>query len=151
MYSTTTSRYIEAPPGAVYGALIDADAVARWRVPDGMTSEIHEFDGRIGGAFRISLTYESSTPTGKSGAHTDTYRGRFLELVPGERVVEALEFETADPDLRGEMRMTTTLVASGTGTEVTIVHDGLPDSVPAADNETGTRMALAKLAALVEG
>jgi len=30
------------------------------------------------------------------------------------------------------------------------VHEGIPDGVPAADNETGTRMALANLAQLVE-
>jgi hypothetical protein len=30
------------------------------------------------------------------------------------------------------------------------VHEGIPDKVPAADNETGTRMALANLARLVE-
>jgi hypothetical protein len=30
------------------------------------------------------------------------------------------------------------------------VHEGIPDSVPAADNETGTRMALANLATFVQ-
>jgi hypothetical protein len=46
--------------------------------------------------------------------------------------------------------MTTTLTDSGGGTDVVVVHEGIPDSVPAADNETGTRMALANLARLVE-
>jgi hypothetical protein len=36
------------------------------------------------------------------------------------------------------------------GTDVLIAHEGVPDGVPAADNETGTRMALANLAQLVE-
>ncbi|PRF00305.1 polyketide cyclase [Burkholderia multivorans] len=36
------------------------------------------------------------------------------------------------------------------GTRVDAVHDGVPPGVPAADNETGWRMALARLAALVE-
>jgi hypothetical protein len=49
------------------------------------------------------------------------------------------------------MTMTTTLAESGGGTEVLVVHEGIPDSVPVADNETGTRMALANLAKLVEG
>ncbi|HDR9835842.1 TPA: polyketide cyclase [Burkholderia multivorans] len=35
-------------------------------------------------------------------------------------------------------------------TRVDAVHDGVPPSVPVADNETGWRMALARLAALVE-
>jgi len=150
VYSTTTTRHIAAPRSAVYRALLDPEAVASWRVPDGMTSLVHEFDGREGGTFRVSLTYVSPAATGKSGAHTDTYHGRFVELVPDERVVEVLEFESTDPALRGEMRMTTTLVDHGGGTNVTIVHDGVPDTISAADNETGTRMALDRLAALVE-
>jgi uncharacterized protein YndB with AHSA1/START domain len=116
-----------------------------------MTSEVHEFDAREGGAFRVSLTYDALTGTGKTGARTDTYHGHFVTLVPDEQVVEVFEFETADPGLRGGMTMTTTLVdADGGGTEVVVAHDGIPDSVPSADNETGTHMALANLAALVE-
>jgi uncharacterized protein YndB with AHSA1/START domain len=71
--------------------------------------------------------------------------------VPDEQVVEVLEFETADPALGGAMTLTTTLTdAEGGGTDVLMVHEGLPDAVPAADNETGTRMALENLARLVE-
>ncbi|MBC2904241.1 SRPBCC domain-containing protein [Streptomyces cupreus] len=152
MYSTRVSWHVKAPRAAVYRALVDAEAVAWWRVPDGMTSHVHTFEARVGGDFRVSLTYDLPTGTGKSGAHTDTYHGRFTELVPDERVVEVLEFETADPALRGTMTITTTLAdADGGGTDVLIVHEGIPDAVPAADNETGTRMALARLAGLVEG
>ena len=150
MYSTRITRRIAAPRPAVYRALIDPAAIARWRVPDGMTSEVHEFDGREGGRFRVSLTYDAPTGTGKSAARTDTYHGHFARLVPDEQVVEVFEFETADPGLGGEMTMTTVLADADGGTEVLIVHDGVPDSVPPADNETGTRMALAKLARLVE-
>ena len=115
-----------------------------------MTSHVHEFDAREGGAFRVSLTYNAPTATGKTAAHTDTYHGRFVRLVPNELVVELLEFETSDPALRGEMTMTTTLADANGGTDVVVVHEGIPSGVPAADNETGTRMALANLAAFVE-
>ncbi|MEO3780175.1 SRPBCC family protein [Micromonospora sp. B11E3] len=150
MYSTQSSRRIRAPRHLVYRALLDADAIARWRVPDGMSSQVHEFDPREGGSFRVSLTYDTGDGTGKSGAHTDTYRGRFRKLVPDEQVVEELEFETDDPALRAVMTMTTTLTDADGGTEVLIVHEGIPDAIPAADNESGTRMALANLARLVE-
>lgn len=143
-------RHIAAPRPAVYQALIDPAAIARWRVPDGMTSEVHEFDAREGGRFRVSLTYDAPTGTGKSAAHTDTYRGHFARLAPDEQVVEVFEFETADPGLSGQMTMTTTLTNADGGTGVLVVHDGVPDRVPPADNENGTRMALAKLARLVE-
>ncbi|MFE0103487.1 SRPBCC domain-containing protein [Streptomyces sp. NPDC059009] len=154
MYSTRISRRVNAPRTAVYRALVDAEAIVKWRVPSGMSSQVHEFDARAGGAFRISLTYDAPGETGKSAPHTDTYHGRFAELVPDERVVEVMEFETDDPAMRGTMTMTTTLtdvdIDGDGGTEVVIVHEGIPDAIAPADNETGTRMALDNLAALVE-
>ena len=92
----------------------------------------------------------ASAGAGKTTANTDTYRGRFVKLIPNERVVEVDEFETTDPALRGEMTITITLADADGGTDVLAVHDGLPPGVPSADNEEGWRMALAKLAALVE-
>ncbi|MGW5860947.1 SRPBCC domain-containing protein [Streptomyces sp. NPDC055239] len=151
MYSTQVSRHVNAPRAAVYQALLDADALERWRVPDGMSGHVHAFDACEGGRFRVSLTYDEQSGTGKSASHTDTYHGHFAKLVPNEQVVEVLAFETEDPALRGTMTMTTTLTDADGGTDVLVVHEGIPDSVPAADNETGTRMALANLARLVEG
>lgn len=150
MYSTELSRHVNAPRAAVYRALIDADAVAHWRVPAGMTSQVHEFDAREGGRFRVSLTYDAPSETGKSASHTDTYHGHFAKLVPDEQVVEVLAFESADPALRTTMTMTTTLTDADGGTEVRMLHEGIPDVVPADQNETGTRMALENLARLVE-
>jgi uncharacterized protein YndB with AHSA1/START domain len=148
--STQVSCHINAPRSAVYRALLDPDAVASWRVPAGMTSRVHEFDAREGGSFRVSLTYDAPTGTGKTTAQTDTYHGHFVKLAASTQVVEVLEFETADRELRGEMTITTTLADSGDGTDVLVVHEGIPDGVPTADNETGSRMALANLTALVE-
>jgi uncharacterized protein YndB with AHSA1/START domain len=150
VYSTQVSRRIRAPRATVYRALLDAGAIVQWRVPAGMSSHVHEFDAREGGSFRVSLTYDAPTETGKSASHTDTYHGHFVKLVPDEQVVEVFEFETGDPELRGEMTMTTTLTDADGGTDVLVVHEGVPDKVPAADNETGTRMALANLARLTE-
>jgi uncharacterized protein YndB with AHSA1/START domain len=115
-----------------------------------MTSHVHAFDAREGGAFRISLTYDAPTGAGKSTAHTDTYHGRFIRLVPDEEVVEVVEFETADPALQGEMTITISLAEADGGTEILAVHDRLPPGLSPADNETGWRSSLAKLAALVE-
>ena len=144
------SWHIKASRARVYSALIDADAVVKWKVPSGMTSHVHAFESREGGTFRISLTYDAPTGAGKSTAHTDTYHGRFVELVPNEKVVEVVEFETTDPALRGEMTVTTTLADADGGTDLHAVHDGLPPGPATADNEAGWRSSLAKLAALVE-
>jgi uncharacterized protein YndB with AHSA1/START domain len=145
------TKVIAAPRERVYAALIDPDAVARWKFPAGMAIEVHRFDARPGGAIRVSLTYDAPDRSGKTHGRTDTYRGRFLELVPNERVVEVDEFESDDPAMRGEMTITVRLAdAAGGGTELVATHDGLPAGVSAADNELGWREALARLAALVE-
>ncbi|MGZ6143549.1 MAG: SRPBCC family protein [Myxococcales bacterium] len=150
MRSTRIVRHLNAPRAKVYRALIDPHAVARWMVPKGMTSQVHAFDAQEGGSFRISLTYDAPTATGKTTAQTDTYHGRFVKLVPDEQVVEAIEFETADPALQGEMTITISLADADGGTRLTAVHGGLPPGLSEEDNQTGWRMSLANLAALVE-
>ena len=150
MSSTRVSQHVSAPRERVYRTLIDANAIAKWKVPTNMTCHVHAFDPREGGTLRISLTYDPPTGVGKTTAHTDRYHGRFVELVPNERIVEADEFETTDPTLRGEMKITITLADANGGTEVVAVHGGLPPGLSTADNEVGWRIALAKLAALVE-
>src|SRR5260370_19448357 len=101
MSSTRIGCHINAPRAAVYRALLDARAVAKWKVPDGMSCHVHALDAREGGSFRISLTYDAPTRVGKPTARTDTYHGRFVKLVPNEQIVEMDEFETTDPALRG--------------------------------------------------
>lgn len=152
VYATVVSRRVAADRSAVYAALLDPAAVARWRVPDGMTGEVHELDARPGGRIRMSLTYADPSGTGKTGGATDTYVGTFVELVPGERVVEEVAFESDDPALAGTITMTTTLrdARDGSGgTEVEIRMDGMPDGVPPEQNELGAQMALDALARLV--
>jgi uncharacterized protein YndB with AHSA1/START domain len=150
MSSTRITRHVNAPRASVYRALVEARAVAAWRVPPGMTSHVHVFEPREGGSIRISLTYDVPTGTGKTTAHTDTYHGHFVKLVPDEQVVEVVEFETTDPALRGEMTITLLLADADGGTEVLAVHDGVPSGVSPADNELGWRLSLERLAALVE-
>ncbi|MBZ5708659.1 SRPBCC domain-containing protein [Nannocystis pusilla] len=150
MSSTRIRHHVNATRAEVYRALLDARAIAAWRVPTGMSSHVHVFEPREGGAFRVSLTYDAPTGAGKTTAHTDTYHGRFVKLVADEQVVEVVEFEATDPALRGEMTITTTLVDADGGTDVVAVHDGLPPGVSPADNEAGWRDSLGKLAAFVE-
>lgn len=150
MNSTQVSCHVKAPRAKVYRALVDEKAVTAWMVPTGMTSRVHVFEGREGGKFRISLTYDAPTGIGKTTAHTDTFHGRFVKLVPNQQVIQVVEFETADPALRGEMTITITLADADFGTDVLAVHDRLPPGLSTADNEVGWRSSLAKLAALVE-
>jgi uncharacterized protein YndB with AHSA1/START domain len=122
--------------------------ISRWRFPDGMTSVVEPQDDE---GFRVTLTYETPDGQGKTTSRSDSYRGRFTRLVPDERVVEVDQFETADPRFAGEMTMTFTLRECDGGTELTAVHEGVPPGVSPEDNQLGWRMALDRLAALVEG
>jgi uncharacterized protein YndB with AHSA1/START domain len=148
--STSVIRHIHASRSDVYKALIDANAIAQWKFPNGMTCHVHTFDGREGGTYSISLIYQEATAAGKTTAHTDTYHGRFVKLVPGEVVVQEDEFETADPSMRGIMTSTIILKDVEGGTEIEGIHEGLPPGLSLADNEKGWELAFANLAAFLE-
>jgi len=122
--STRVRQHVNTPREKVYSALVDADAIARWKVPDGMTSHVHKFEAARAARSGSRWTYDAPGALGKTTAHTDTYHGRFVKLLPNEMVVEVVEFETADPAMSGEMTITTTLADADGGTEVVAVHDG---------------------------
>jgi len=117
-----------------------------------MTAEVHVFDARQGGTYRMSLTYRDprQSPGGKTSEDTDSFQGRFVELVADEKIVEAIEFDSSDPGFAGEMTMTTRLADADGGTEVTVLCQDLPAGIRPEDNEEGTRQSLRKLAALLE-
>lgn len=150
MATTRLSRTIRAPRDVIYRALIDPAAVQQWMVPDGMTSHVHAFDAREGGTFRISLTYEDPAADGKTSAHTDTFHGTFVELLPGSKVVQVIEFESDDPAMQGEMTVSYVLTEHPDGTELVGVHENVPAGVSPSANELGWSMSIGKLAALVE-
>jgi uncharacterized protein YndB with AHSA1/START domain len=151
--TTVVSRVINAPREAVYRAFLDPDAVAAWLPPGSMTGVVHAFDAREGGAFSMSLVYADGdgAARGKTSESTDTFQGRFAELVPNERVVWAVEFKSADPSFAGEMIVSTTLAPAGSGTKVTILCKNIPPGIRPGDNEAGCRSTLEKLAAFLGG
>jgi uncharacterized protein YndB with AHSA1/START domain len=151
--STVVSHVIAAPREAVYRALLDKDAVAAWLPPSSMTGVVHAFDGREGGAFCISVVYpeSDSSSRGKSADRTDTVEGRFVTLIPNQRVVWATEFDSADPSFAGEMILTWTLAPVDGGTEITVLCENIPPGIRPEDNEAGCRSTLENLAAFLEG
>jgi uncharacterized protein YndB with AHSA1/START domain len=151
--STVVSRIVGAPRQAVYRALLDGNALAAWLPPDSMRGVVHAFDARAGGSFRISLIHADggAAMRGKSSESTDTVRGRFVELIPNERVTWATEFESADPAFAGEMLVTWTLEPAGSRTQVTVLCENIPPGIKSEDNEAGCRSTLENLAAYLEG
>jgi uncharacterized protein YndB with AHSA1/START domain len=149
---TRVSRTIKAPRKAVYETFLDRDAVASWLPPETMTGQVHAFDPREGGKFGMSLTYQDPrhSPGGKTSEDTDTFQGRFVKLVPYEKIVWVVEFESQDPGFAGEMRITWSLADAANGTEVTVLCENILEGIRPEDNEMGSRSSLQTLAAFLE-
>jgi uncharacterized protein YndB with AHSA1/START domain len=134
-------RVLATRPEKVYRAFIEPDAMAKWLPPNGFTCTVHQFEGKVGGAFRMSFR---NFTTGNS----HYFGGKYLELVPNERVRYTDVFE--DPNLPGEMQVTVTLKAVSVGTDMTVVQEGIPDLIPPEACYLGWQESLRNLARLVE-
>lgn len=145
------SRVIDAPPDRVYTALVDADALTAWLPPDGMTGRFERFDARPGGSYRLVLTYaDGSTVRGKTTADSDIVDVRFVDLVPGVRVVQTADFVSEDPANRGTMTLRWELTALEGATRVDIRAEDVPDGISAEDHAAGLASSLAHLAGYLE-
>src|SRR5215208_6152567 len=101
------SRVVAAPPARVYAALVDEEALAAWLPPEGMTARFERFDPRAGGSYRLVLTYtDAATTSGKATPGSDIVEARYVDLVPGVRVVQAMDFASDDPAFAGTITMT---------------------------------------------
>jgi uncharacterized protein YndB with AHSA1/START domain len=133
----TGSRVIKAPAEKIYAAHLDPKSIAEWRPPHGMRAEIYAFDGREGGGYRMAFVYEDASVRGKTTEHADVFEGTFVELVPNERIVERVEFQSDDPAFAGTMTITTTLTPLTGGTDVSIVCENVPKGISAEDHQAG--------------
>jgi len=134
-------RVLRAPAERVYRAFLDPEAMAKWLPPHGFTGKVHQMDARVGGSFRMSFTN-----FGNGQSHS--FGGKYLELVPGERIVHTDSFD--DPNLPGEMRVTVTFKAVFCGTELNVVQEGIPAVIPAEACYLGWQESLVLLGQLVE-
>ena len=122
-----------------------------WLPPGEMTGRFERFDARPGGSYRMVLTHpEGSGALGKATADSDIVEARFVDIVPGERVVQAVDFVSDDPAYAGTMTMTWEVTAVDAGTRVDIVAEDVPDGISAEDHATGLASSLMNLAAYVE-
>jgi uncharacterized protein YndB with AHSA1/START domain len=134
-------RVLRAPTDRVFRALTEPDAMVKWLPPYGFTAKMHHHDARVGGSYKMSFTN-----FGSGGSHS--FGGKYLELVPGERVRYTDEFD--DPNLPGEMQTTVTLTKVSCGTELHIVQEGVPAVIPLESCYLGWQESLSQLALLVE-
>ena len=134
-------RVLATKPEKVYRAFTEADALAKWLPPNGFTCTVHQFEGRVGGTYKMSFR---NFTTG--GSHA--FGGEFVELVPGERLRYTDRFD--DPNLPGQIEVTVVLKKVSVGTEINITQAGIPDAIPAEACYLGWQESLRNLAKLVE-
>jgi uncharacterized protein YndB with AHSA1/START domain len=134
-------RVLHAKPERVYRAFLDADAMVKWLPPNGFTGKVHQLDAKVGGTHKMSFT---NFTTGSS----HSFGGKYLELVPNERIRYTDAFD--DPNLPGEMQTTVTLKQVAVGTELNVVQEGVPDAIPTEACYLGWQESLTLLAKLVE-
>jgi uncharacterized protein YndB with AHSA1/START domain len=134
-------RVFRCPPERLYRAMLDPDAMAKWLPPHGFTGKVHSIDPKVGGGYKMSFT---NFTTGQSHA----FGGQYVELVPGERISYTDRFD--DPNLSGEMRTTASLKKVPSGTELSVVQEGIPAAIPTDACYLGWQQSLALLGLLVE-
>ena len=153
MRSTDTAfRLIEAPPERIFAALIDPAALSRWLPPAGMTGRFERFDPHPGGSYRLVMTYLDATDApGKTTETEDVVEARFVEIVPNERIVQSVKFESDDRAFAGAMTMTWTIVPDDERSRVEIRAENVPTRISAEDHAAGLSSSLANLAHYLAG
>ena len=145
------SLLIHADRAEVFAAMTSRDALLAWLPPKGMHGRFERFDMRPGGSYRLLLTYaDASDAPGKTSPDSDLSEVRISQIVPGERIVQEINFESDDPAFQGTMRMEWLLRRVDEGTDVEIVARNVPDGIRARDHAEGITSSLANLSAYLE-
>ena len=82
------------------------------------------------------LGYDAGTG-GKTTDDSDVVDTRILDVVPGERLVQAVDFASDDPAFAGTMTMTWSVEPQGDGTRVVILAEDVPSGISAEDHGEG--------------
>ncbi|MEX2379727.1 MAG: SRPBCC domain-containing protein [Vicingaceae bacterium] len=150
--TTQNSKVIKAKAETIYEAFSNPQALEVWQAPGDMTAKIHNFDFCVDGGYEMSLYYPDSETEmkGKTEKFEDRFSARFVELIPNEKIVEAVSFKSPNPDFSGEMIVEITFEPTENGTNVTYFFKNIPKGIRSEDNEAGTISTLNKLAKYVE-
>jgi uncharacterized protein YndB with AHSA1/START domain len=112
-----------------------------------MTARFERFDPRPGGSYRLVLTYvDASRGEGKATTDSDIVEARYIDIVPGVRVVQAVDFESDDAAFAGTMNVTWEITAVDGGTRIDVTAEDVPDGISAEDHAAGLASSLANLA-----
>lgn len=136
--SVTLVRRIKAPPAKVFAAITRPDLMLQWWGPDAGPTLSVDADVRPGGRFSIVfrlLNGDEHNPTG-------VYR----EVVPDRKLVFTWEWADAPEK---ESLVTFLLEPVDDGTELTLIHEQLPDEPARESHEAGWAGLLDKLPAFL--
>ena len=104
------TRVFDAPARLLFKAYSQPEHVAKWFGPKGWPITLCEIDFRVGGRYRFAMT-------GPSGVQNTPFGGKYLEIVPNEKIVFDNTFEEPGSET---MIMTVTFDEHGGKTTMTL-------------------------------
>lgn len=134
-------RIVKASPAKVFKAFADPVANSAWFPPYGFVCTVQQMEFKVGGRFKMTFINFS---TGKS----QSFGGEYLEIKTNELLKYSDKFD--DPSLPGEMTTTIWLKEVICGTELKVLQEGIPDTIPSEFCYLGWQESIEKLTKLVE-
>jgi uncharacterized protein YndB with AHSA1/START domain len=136
--SVTIVRRIKAPPAKVWAAITQPKLMIQWWGPDAGPTLRADADVRPGGCFNIIFRLQNGDE------HNPT--GVYREVVPEKKLVFTWEW----PGSRERESLVTFLLKpSDGGTELTLIHEHLPDEEARISHALGWNGLLDKLSAFL--
>jgi uncharacterized protein YndB with AHSA1/START domain len=132
------TRPIATDPETVFDAWTLPEHLKQWSAPEGMDVPVSEVDLTVGGRFHLQMR------NAEGGVHNA--RGIYHEIDRPTRLVYSWQWDE-HPD-HGQSLITVAFKAVDGGTEVTMIHSGLPDEKSVTDHEGGWASCFNRLEAL---
>jgi uncharacterized protein YndB with AHSA1/START domain len=129
----------DAPPAKVFAALTRPEQIAKWYGPsDDYTVAVKEWDLKVGGKYRISLTHKDG--------NVHTVHGTFREITEPETVSYTWSWEDQPPM---DSVVTFRLREAAGQTELAFTHEGFGDAESRDRHRMGWTGSLERLARAV--
>lgn len=142
-YDLTLTRQFDASVDRVWDCWTEARRLERWFGPNDVDVDLAHFDLREGGDYRIVLR-------GRESGKLFPMRGVFEVIDPKTRLVFTHGWEDESGSVPKDTRITVTLSAKGTGTELVFTQTGLASEESRANHEDGWSQALENLRKYLE-
>ncbi|MGP6174944.1 SRPBCC domain-containing protein [Corynebacterium sp. A21] len=86
----------------------------------------------------------------KTTADSDVVDARFIQLIPGQKVVQDINFRSEDPAFAGTMTMIWEISPVAGGSLLTISARNVPAGISAAEHQAGLASSLDNLAGYLQ-